>query len=143
QAGNNQGQTVFAGATFDSTGRMTGFSDATGTPPPTPQAFFSGTHQEVGTAGGVMAGGRWAGSISGIDNVTGPGNTPIVLNPGANQGYHYVVGIPASAMPLSGSAVFNFIGATRPTGFDGSIAPGTFSGTLTVNNWATGSVAVT
>jgi len=140
-SGNNQGQNVTASATFDASGRMTGFSDIV-TLPPAPFANFGGTHQEFGTAGGVMAWGRWTGSISGIDNQIGPGNTPIVLNPGANAGYHYVVGVPATLMPTAGSAVFNFIGATRPTGFDGAITPGTFSGTFTVNNWATGSISV-
>ena len=141
-SGNNQGQNVTAGATFDASGRMTGFSDIV-TLPPAPFASFGGTHQEFGTAGGVMAWGRWTGPTSGIDNQIGPGNTPIVLNPGANAGYHYVVGIPATAMPTAGSASFSFIGATRPTGFDGTITPGTFSGTFTVNNWATGSISVT
>src|SRR3954470_9798800 len=92
-----------------------------------------------------MAWGRWTGPMSGIDNVIVPGNTPIVLNPGLNAGYHYVVGVPATAMPTTGSAAFNFIGATRPTGFDGTIAPGTFTGTFTVNSWTggPGSISVT
>lgn len=115
---NNSG--TLASATFDAAGMLTQFSA-------TNSATFSGTHLEFGTAGGVVAWGRWIGPITGVDG------SPISLNPDANRGYAYVVGIPATGMPTSGSATFVLAGATKPTGGDGTLAPGTFSGTMTVN----------
>jgi hypothetical protein len=112
-----------ANATFDATGQMTAFTASN-------SATFTGTHQEFGTAGGVLAWGRWTGPVAGSNS----GNFS------ANEGYHYVVGIPATAMPMTGSAVFTFIGATKPTGMLVALTPGTFTGTLTVTNWATGSL---
>jgi hypothetical protein len=109
-----------ADAVFNAAGMLTQFSASN-------SATFTGTHQEFGTAGGVVAWGRWIGPIVGLDPAT------ITLNPGPNQGYHYVVGLPATGMPTTGSASFTFLGATKPTGTDGSFAPGTFSGTMSVN----------
>ena len=53
-----------------------------------------------------------------------------------NQGVHAVYGTetPISAMPTSGTLTYTFIGGTKPTTFDGSIAPGALqSGNLAVN----------
>jgi hypothetical protein len=62
-----------------------------------------------------------------------PGVGPITgFNPGANQGYHYVVGVPTAAMPTSGTATYALLGATNPTYATGAIGPGTFSGSLSV-----------
>ena len=115
---NNSG--TLANATFDSTGMLTQFSA-------TNSATFSGSHQEFGTVGGIVAWGRWIGPITGVDG------SAINLNPDANRGYHYVVGIPATGMPASGTATFVLVGATKATGGDGTLTPGTFSGTMTVN----------
>src|SRR5204862_214677 len=53
----------------------------------------------------------------------------------------YVVGIPATAMPTAGSAVFTFMGATKATGTAAvALTPGTFTGTLTVTSWLTGTM---
>jgi hypothetical protein len=51
----------------------------------------------------------------------------------ANQGLHYVVGLPTASMPLTGTATYNLLGATRPTYTDGTAAPGSFSGNLFVD----------
>jgi hypothetical protein len=115
----NSSGTLPATAVFDAAGRLTQFTA-------TNSATFTGIHQEFGTAAGVVAWGRWTGPIVGVDT------TPISLNPGPNQGYHYVVGLPATGMPTTGSAAYTFVGATKPTGTDG-LAPGTFSGTMNVN----------
>jgi FecR protein len=124
--------TTLANATFDAAGRMTQFSGLD-------SATFSGTHQEFGTAGGMVAWGRWTGPVNGVLN-----DTTVNLNPGTNQGFHYVVGIPATAMPMTGGpANFTFVGATKPTGSDGTFAPGTFSGTMTVTDWARGGMSLT
>jgi hypothetical protein len=64
---------VLSSATFSAVGELTSFV-------PSGPTTFSGTHQEFGTAGGVLAWGRWTGAVSdGIDGA---------LNFAANQGYH-------------------------------------------------------
>lgn len=50
-------------------------------------------------------------------------------NYSANQGFHYVIGIPTASMPTTGSATYSLLGATQPT--DGS-ATGAFTGGLSV-----------
>jgi hypothetical protein len=121
-----------ADAVFDTTGRLLKFSA-------TNSATFNGTHQEFGTADAVVAWGRWTGPIAAVDT---PGPGAIALNPNANNGYHYVVGIPATGMPTTGSASFTMIGATAPTGQNGVLAPGSFSGTFTVTSWSAGTIAL-
>jgi len=116
-----------ANATFDAIGQMTQFAA-------TNSATFTGTHQEFGTAGGVLAWGRWIGSVVGTNGTT------LIINPVTSEGYHYVVGVPATAMPTIGGATYTFMGATKPTGMGATLTPGTFTGTLTVNNWATGNM---
>lgn len=109
-------------ATFDASGKLTGWSGGTGT------ATLNGTHAEFGTAAGALAWGRW----------TGPVSSTITAIPsatyGANDGVHYVVGVPApiTALAGSGTATFNLIGATSPT--DGVNTPGTVTGGQLVAN---------
>jgi hypothetical protein len=51
-----------------------------------------------------------------------------------NQGFHYVVGMPTPVLPTNGAvATYVLSGASRPTYVDGSTAPGTFTGSFTVN----------
>jgi hypothetical protein len=116
--GNSLG--TLGNATFDASGQMTSFT-------PSGTTTFSGTHQEFGTSGGVVAWGRWTGSVT--DGISGP------LTFGPNQGYHYVVGVPSSVgtLPTSGTVPYALLGATNPTGSDGTVAPGTFSGSLSIN----------
>jgi len=68
---------------------------------------------------GFLSWGRWTGDIL----VNG---TLATLT--ANQGLHYVTGIPtpAASMPTGGTFTYNLVtgGATRPTFADGSAAPG-------------------
>jgi hypothetical protein len=47
---------------------------------------------------------------------------------GSNNGVHYLVGVPTASMPNSGSAYYQFAGATSPTFASGAVAPGTFAG---------------
>jgi hypothetical protein len=49
------------------------------------------------------------------------------------QGYEYVVGLPATAMPTAGIVPFTFVGATNPTAGSTLVSPGTFSGTMSVD----------
>jgi hypothetical protein len=76
---------------------------------------------------GVLAWGRWTG---GTTAATG---TASAATFGANQGFHYVIGQPTSAMPTSGVASMSLVGATKPTINDGSLAPGSFAGALKVD----------
>lgn len=79
---------------------------------------------EGGSAGGVIAWGRW-----GEGTVLAGGswnNQPI----GAGQGFHYVVGVPTATMPASGIAGYSLTGATTPTFSDGT-GGGLGTGTVT------------
>ena len=82
-----------------------------------------GTHADFGTDG-ILTWGRWTGPVTlprGAENYS------------ANQGFHYVVGLPTPALPTNGvTATYTLAGASRPTYLDGSTAPGTFTGSLTV-----------
>ncbi len=117
-------------ARFDAAGRMTDITDNLALP-----TFFTlgggGAHADFGTDG-ILAWGRWISTVTG--DTCGEG---CVLNESynANQGLHYVIGMPTPSMPPSGMANYNLLGATRPTYVDGSgnTRPGTFSGSLSVN----------
>lgn len=114
-----------ATATFDSAGRMTSISDSFG------QVFTSnGAIAEFGNDG-IIAWGRWTGNVTGFANIDGL--LAVDENYSANQGLHYVVGIPTAQMPTVGSATYTLAGATSPTYIDGSVAPGTLTGSLNVN----------
>jgi FecR protein len=112
--------TGLADATFNAAGQLTAWTDSSGV------TSFSGTHMEGGAVAGVMGWGRW----------TGPATLPARAAPtfGANEGFHYVAGLPTTTMPTTGTVGFTLIGSTSPTGSDGKIAPGTLaSGTLTAD----------
>lgn len=117
-----------ATATFDSAGQLTSISG-----PGTLPTYFTlgagGTHADFGTDG-ILAWGRWIGPVTG--DSCGDGCI-VNENYSANQGLHYVVGIPTPTMPQVGTATYALIGATQPTFLDGTAAPGTFSGRLSVD----------
>jgi hypothetical protein len=123
---------VFGDAQFDASGRMTQFSDSSG------QLFrldpSTGMHADFGTDG-ILAWGRWTGLVDGAYDFDGV--LPFSVTYGPNEGLHYVVGMPTLVMPASGSATYSLLGATRPTYLDGSTAPGTFNGSLSVTFGAT------
>lgn len=116
-------------ATFNGTGQLTSWTDASGS-----TSSLLGAHAEGGNVPGVMAWGRWTGNVF---HVASKDFAP-------NEGFHYVVGLPTPTMPTSGTASFTLVGASSPTGSDGSIAsPGTLArATMTVDFGQT-SVAVT
>jgi len=102
-------------------------------PTSTSYTLSSGSrHADFGTDG-ILAWGRWIDGVS-ILGLTESFN--------ANQGLHYVVGIPTASMPQTGSATYSLLGATRPTYLDGSDAPGTFTGSLNVTFGAQASVGM-
>ena len=124
-SGGNTPLATLPNAVFDSTGQLTQFVGtildcsiliACITVPAT--FTLAGTQMEASNDG-FLSWGRWTGDIL----VNG---TLATLT--ANQGLHYVTGIPTptASMPTSGTFTYNLIpgGATRPTFADGSDAPG-------------------
>jgi hypothetical protein len=120
---------VGGNAQFDADGRLTELSDASG------QLFkldpATGVHADFGTDG-ILAWGRWTGLVSGAYDFDGV--LPFSATYSANQGFHYVVGMPTTSMPTTGSATYALLGASRPTYVsDIGVAPGAFTGSLSVN----------
>ena len=91
------------------------------------QNYHSGTTTISGGSGHGMSWSRWSNGTAESDYLA---DNQIVL--GANQSIHAVAGAQASSIPTSGTAQYTLAGATAPTIADGSVAPGTFSGTLGV-----------
>jgi FecR protein len=116
-----------ATATFDSAGQMTSISGLGF------GQYFAlgagGTHADFGTDG-ILAWGRWIGPVTG--DSCGDSCT-LNENYNTNQGFHYVVGMPTTSMPQTGTATYTLLGATQPTYLDGTVSPGTFSGRLSVD----------
>jgi hypothetical protein len=112
--------TGLADATFNAAGQLTAWTDSSGI------TSFSGAHMEGDAVPGVMGWGRWTGSV------TLPGR--LAPNFGANEGFHYVAGLPTATMPTTGIFTFALIGGTNPTGSDGTLAPGTLgAGSMTLD----------
>gem|GEM_PF-1573447 len=95
---------------------------------------IGGQYTGVGTAtitdkgsSGMTTWSRWTNGTITQDSSGTPG---AVL--GANQAVHMVSGVEATNIQTSGTATYALAGATAPTIADGSVAPGTFSGTLGV-----------
>jgi FecR-like protein len=116
-----------ANAVFDGAGALTSFSSGTST-----FALASGTQNEFGTDG-ILAWGRWTGVVT-------KNGAPTTIT--ANDGLHYVIGMPATSMPTSGTFTYNLIGATAPTLANASVAPGTLNSASLVGNFTTGAVNV-
>jgi hypothetical protein len=133
-------------ATFDAAGQLTSI-----TPPGPPAAFtlpstfqlLDGSQADSGTDG-VVAWGRWIGTVRIACDPAFPCASTVTY--GANQGLHYVVGIPTAVLPTNSTASWTgstLLGATSPTYVDGHTGPGTFSGSLNVTFGATANVAMT
>ncbi len=118
-------------AVFDSAGRLIQF-DAPLVSLPSVTYTLAGTQMDTGTDG-FLSWGRWTGDIL----VNG---TPVTLT--ANEGLHYVTGIPTpvASMPTSGTFTYNLIpgGATSPTFANGSAAPGTLISASLTGNFTSG-----
>ncbi|RZA13218.1 MAG: hypothetical protein EOP93_20605, partial [Lysobacteraceae bacterium] len=85
------------------------------------------TGGESGTSDGVISWTRWAnGTTAGEFNGSGPVDLTV------NQGWHMVYGTAATVLPSAGTATYALAGATKPTISDGSMAPGTFTGSAAV-----------
>ena len=112
-------------AVFDEQGRLTSISDSNLLLGAT---LTTGQHGPETATDGILAWGRWTNGQ--VEFVTGQGPRPETYN--ANQGFHYVVGMPTAMMPTIGTATYSLAGATSPTYSDGRSAPGTFTGSLGV-----------
>jgi hypothetical protein len=125
---------TFGDATFNGAGQLTEMRDTSGivfTLDP-----VSGVHADSGTDG-ILAWGRWTGRVTGVDG------SPFSVSYSANQGLHYVVGMPTPVLPTSGSATYALLGATRPTYVtDIGVPPGSFGGSLNVNFGASPTVGM-
>ena len=124
-------------AVFDSAGRLIQFDTLVSVvcislpcPPVTVTYTLAGTQMDTGTDG-FLSWGRWTGDV--LQN-----GIPLT----ANQGLHYVTGIPtpAASMPTSGTFTYNLIpgGATSPTFANGSAAPGTLISASLTGNFTAG-----
>jgi len=105
--------------TFNASGQLVG-ADIGGN---TYRLAPGGIHADFGTDG-ILTWGRWIGPVA----LSGGSETY-----SANQGFHYVVGLPTPVLPTNGvTANYVLSGASRPTYLDGSTVPGAFTGSLTV-----------
>lgn len=86
----------------------------------------SGTVVDFGNDG-LIGWGRWTGSLASLE---GSPNSFA-----ANQGVHYVVGIPTATMPTTGTATYTLLGATTPTWLTGGT--GTLSAATVSVDFAT------
>ena len=75
---------------------------------------------EGGFVPGILKWSRWTNGTVNDEN-----NNVVTLN--GNQGLHIISGTPASNVPTSGTYTYDFIGGTKPTIADGSVAPGTLN----------------
>jgi len=124
-------------AVLDSSGALTSFT--TGTTTITTYSL-AGTQADFGTLDGVIAWGRWIGQI----NLTTLGTTTSVKL-SSNDGLHYVIGMPATSMPTSGTFTYNLIGGSSPTFTNAAAgaAPGVLNSATLVGNFiSVGSVSV-
>ncbi len=85
---------------------------------------------------GPVSWARWTGGALGGTAYSNPAPTMP-----ADGGVHIAVGPAATNIPVSGTAQYGLAGATRPTIDDGSVSPGTFTGTLGVAFGANSSTA--
>lgn len=82
---------------------------------------------ESGSAGDVIGWTRWAdGTTAGTFFSSAP------VTRAEDSGMAMIYGEPATNIPTSGTVTYALIGATKPTIRDGSVAPGTFDGSVAV-----------
>jgi len=117
-----------ADATFNATGQLTTWTDSAGT-----VVTLLGTQAEGGNVPGVVAWGRWTGTV-----MFG-GATPTF---GTDEGFHYVAGLPTPTMPGLGNPTYSMIGSTKATGSDATVGLGTASVSLSTNFVSTVTVGV-
>lgn len=97
---------------------------------------------EMSGSDGILYWGRWTNARFQVD-VTDPaqGTATGSGTLGAGSYIHYLVGLPAASVPLSGTATYGFIGGSGSTSQAGTIGSGVTAGTLTANFSGLGSVS--
>ena len=119
----DSGTPVNAQVTFDGSGRATAFANALEGP------FNVGTATAVSDGNdGIVAWGRWMNGVTGGTSTTMGNRT---LNP--NNPLHYVVGLPVTNMPVSGTATYTVIGYTPISGGLSGATLNTSQTAITVN----------
>lgn len=117
-------------ATFDGQ-KLTGY-EADGRPDEKPKVGTNTVQNVAGGTGYVM--GRWAGGVA-----AGTSTDTYA----ANGGFQYVIGQGADPIPSTGATVLTLANKTVATVSDGTLAPGTVSGTAaTVYSGATTKIAL-
>ncbi|AKM09107.1 hypothetical protein [Croceicoccus naphthovorans] len=96
-------------------------------PPNEEPTIGSASLHEAGSVTDVIGWARWAGGTTGGKYY----NLPTADLP-TNGGWHIVSGTPATNLPASGTATYSMVGSTAPTMRDGSIAPGSVTGSAAV-----------
>jgi len=116
----------------DGTGKLTRYVSKAN---PSREAPDIGTNSafEAGTVGDVIGWTRWAGGTT-----AGKYYDNSAVTRTDKQGLHFVYGTPATNLPTSGTASYALVGSTKPTISDGSLDPGSLTGSAAV---AFGSVA--
>jgi len=113
--GTNYGPTSGFSPTFtlSPSGHLTsfGYGSAVGSPPLNLVSLGAAGVQSYGNDG-VMAWGRWTG---GPTTFTDSNGTRDDLTYAASDPLHYVVGLPVTNLPTSGSATYNMYGGTAPS----------------------------
>src|SRR5712692_1403572 len=129
-------------AVFDSAGQLIQFDTLVSVPctvacpPPTTVTYtLAGTQMDTGTDG-FLSWGRWTGDVL--------QNGILLATLTANQGLHYVTGIPtpAASMPTGGTFTYNLIGATSPTLANGLAAPGVLNSASLTGDFTNKNVSV-
>lgn len=94
--------------------------------------------KDGGSVSDIIGWSRWAGGTS--------GGQYFQLTPGAvlpdDGGWHLVSGTPATNLPQSGTVNYALVGGTQPTIRDGSLTPGTLTGSAAVAFGTTPTVGV-
>jgi hypothetical protein len=94
---------------------------------------LDGSQVDFGTDG-ILAWGRWVGTMTTtLSTCGGQLNAPCSASYNADQGLHYVIGMPTPVMPTTGTATYSLMAATGPTYRDGATGPGTFAGSLGID----------
>lgn len=92
------------------------------------------TAPELSGSDGILFWGRWTNTKFQFD-VTDPaqGTATGSGTLGPASYIHYLVGLPAASVPLSGTATYGFIGGSGSTSQAGTVGAGVTAGTLTAN----------
>lgn len=76
---------------------------------------YTASFKEGGSDAGILAWGRWADGTALIGRWSGTTAAPTPISLTAAQGFHWIIGEPASSLPGTGVYRFDLFGATTPT----------------------------